>query len=55
LILLLVLIVLGSAAGFIRWKRLQVGHYFWQPKPVAEAPAAPATPQDTTPAAPAVP
>jgi hypothetical protein len=40
-IFLVVLIVLGSTAGFIRWKRLQDGRYFWQPEPVAAAPAAP--------------
>jgi len=38
-IVLIVLLVLASAAGFIRWKRLQDGHYFWQPKPVQVAPA----------------
>jgi hypothetical protein len=35
---LVVVLVLVSAAGFIRWKRLQTGHYFWQPKPVPVAP-----------------
>jgi hypothetical protein len=47
LIFLLVFIVLASAAGFVRWKRLQNGHYFWQPKPVADAPAA-AEPEAST-------
>ena len=43
-VVLLVLIVLGSTAGFIRWKRLKDGRYFWQPKPVPAvvAPEAPA-------------
>lgn len=39
--LLLVLVVLAAAAIFIRWKRVQSGHYFWQPAPAtAAAPAA---------------
>ena len=37
--LLFILLVLGGAAFFIRWKHNQVGHYFWQPAPVVEAPA----------------
>ena len=53
LIWLLVLLILGSAAGFIRWKRLQTGHYFWQPKPVMVAPVAPEQP--VAPAAPVAP
>jgi hypothetical protein len=52
LIFLLVLVVLGSAAGFIRWKRLQSGHYFWQPKLVVEVPAVLVAPAETAPAAP---
>ena len=48
-IFLIVLIVLGSAAIFIRWKRLQDGHYFWEPKPEPAAPAA-SVPASTTPA-----
>jgi hypothetical protein len=38
---LLILGVLVAAAIFIRWKRVQTGHYFWQPAP-ATAAAAPA-------------
>jgi hypothetical protein len=37
---LIVLVVLAAAAIFIRWKRVQTGHYFWQPAPVAAAAAA---------------
>ena len=48
---LLFLIVVGGAAIFIRWKRLQDGHYFWEPKPVETAPAAPAAPAEPPPAA----
>ncbi len=33
LIALLVLIVLAAGAAWIRWDRLQRGHYFWQPAP----------------------
>lgn len=39
---LVVVLILVGAAGFIRWKRIQTGHYFWQPKPAAVAPLAPA-------------
>ena len=43
--LLIVLFVLAAAALFIRWKRVQIGHYFWEPAPVtAAAPAAEAKP-----------
>jgi hypothetical protein len=52
LIFLLILVVLGSAAVFIRWKRLQEGHYFWQPKPVLEVPAVLVAPAETPPATP---
>ena len=44
---LVVVLILVSAAGFIRWKRLQTGHYFWQPKPV---PVVPVTLEVTVPA-----
>jgi hypothetical protein len=45
-IFLVMLLVLVGAAAFIRWKRLQDGHYFWEPAPAADVPvaAAPATP-----------
>ncbi len=39
------LLVLALAAGYVRWDRLQRGHYFWQtppPPPVAAAEPAPA-------------
>jgi hypothetical protein len=52
IILLIVLLLLATAAGWIRWNRLQTGHYFWQPKPTPAAPA-PATPASATPAVPA--
>ena len=29
------LLVLAAAAIFVRWKRVQTGHYFWQPAPAA--------------------
>lgn len=50
-IALTILVVLAAAALWIRWDRLQRGHYFWQPAPAA-APAAPApaTAPATTPA-----
>jgi len=38
---LLVLALLLGTSIFIRWKQQQTGHYFWQPAPVSEAPAAP--------------
>ncbi|MBI5692894.1 MAG: hypothetical protein HZC55_22685 [Verrucomicrobia bacterium] len=38
---LVVIVLLAAAAIFIRWKRVQTGHYFWQPAP-APAAAAPA-------------
>ncbi len=40
----IVLVLLAAAAIFIRWKRVQTGHYFWQPAPI---PAAAATPAET--------
>ena len=40
--LVVVLLLLAVAAVFIRWKRVQTGHYFWQPAPVASAAASPA-------------
>jgi len=53
IIFLLVLIVLASSAGFIRWKRLREGHYFWEHWP-GSAPAAPApAAAETPPATPA--
>jgi hypothetical protein len=36
-IALIVVLVLAAAAIFIRWKRLQTGHYFWQAGPAAAA------------------
>lgn len=47
-IMLIVLLALGVIAGIIRWQRLQTGHYFWQPAPVAPA-SAPAAPAPTPP------
>ena len=41
-ILLAILVVLAGAAVWIRWDRVQRGHYFWQPAP---APAASASPE----------
>jgi hypothetical protein len=44
-LLWLALVLLLAAAAYIRWDRLQRGHYFWQnPPPAAEAPAAAGTP-----------
>ena len=40
--LVVVLLLLAVAAVFIRWKRVQTGHYFWQPAPVASTAASPA-------------
>lgn len=37
LIALIVVLGLAAAAIFIRWKRVQTGHYFWQPSPAAAA------------------
>ncbi len=37
------LVVLLAAAIYVRWDRVQRGHYFWQPPPAAEQkPAEPA-------------
>jgi len=36
-IALVVVLVLAAAAIFIRWKRVQTGHYFWQPAPATAA------------------
>jgi hypothetical protein len=37
------IVVLVAAAGYVRWDRIQRGHYFWQ-SPVAKAAEAPAVP-----------
>ncbi|MEO6002817.1 MAG: hypothetical protein ABIZ04_07055 [Opitutus sp.] len=49
-LVLTILLVLSAAATFIRWKRLQDGHYFWEPKPVAAVPVTPAAPTTAAPA-----
>lgn len=51
---LVVLLVLAGAAAWVRYDRLQRGHYFWQPAPapVAAPAAAPAAPAATVPPAP---
>jgi hypothetical protein len=38
-VLLVALLVLAAAAVWIRYDRLQKGHYFWQTPPAVEAPA----------------
>lgn len=52
-IVLLVVVTLAAAAIFVRWQRLKQGHYFWQPAPIAQAPAAAPAADPATPAEPA--
>ena len=51
IVTLLVLLALAAGAIYVRYDRLQRGHYFWQPPP--PAPVAPAAAPTVVPAAPA--
>jgi hypothetical protein len=51
--LIVLLVLLALAAIGIRWDHNRRGHYFWQPAPVVETPAAETAPSATEAPAPA--